>query len=256
MIVVATLILGLRLYTRSCIQKIRLGAEDWTILVAWLFTLAFAVDLCLQVQHGLGLHESDLAAGTDISVSLQLFFFKQFIYYIAIGATKISILLLYIRLFPQPTWKAVFWVLIWFVALTEVSCTLAGIFQCNPIEKAWYTDLPGTCLDQTALFVANAGLHIFQDIVIYLIPVPLLWNIHRSLKQRISIITVFAIGGFVCITGILRLHTLYLACITGDPTWNNASPLIWSYIETFSFPVCTVCHRVDAIVEDDQGDRK
>ncbi len=160
----------------------------------------------------------DLPKETNFAASLELFYFGEATYYITVSLTKISILFLYLKLIPQKSYRIVNWIMMAFVGLTGFTCVLAGIFQCNPIHKAWDTAVDGTCFNQVALYLSNAGLNIFQDLIIYFLPVRRLWQIQLPRKQRIALIIVFVIGAFVCITGILRLQSLTMASVSLDPT--------------------------------------
>ncbi len=44
----STAVLALRLWTRIRIQGMPLGADDWTILASWLFSIAFTVNVCTR----------------------------------------------------------------------------------------------------------------------------------------------------------------------------------------------------------------
>lgn len=171
-----------------------------------------------ETRYGLGKHLHDLPANTDFARSLELFYFGEVIYYTCVCLTKISILFLYMQLSPAYTFRCLVWGMMVFVGLTALGCTVAGLFQCDPIRKAWLTDLPGTCFNQTALFVSNAALNIAQDVIIYFLPVPMLWKLQLPLKQRVALILVFALGGFVVVTGIMRLQSLKFASVSSDPT--------------------------------------
>ncbi|KAK2071666.1 hypothetical protein P8C59_006072 [Phyllachora maydis] len=221
----------LRLATRIQLKRTSFKADDYVIITAWIFSLGFSIDVCMQTRYGLGKHLHDLPANTDFARSLELFYFGEVIYYTCVCLTKISILFLYMQLSPAYTFRCLVWGMMVFVGLTALGCTVAGLFQCDPIRKAWLTDLPGTCFNQTALFVSNAALNIAQDVIIYFLPVPMLWKLQLPLKQRVALILVFALGGFVVVTGIMRLQSLKFASVSSDPTWDNYGAAIWSCIE-------------------------
>lgn len=227
-----------RLWIRIGVQRVGLGADDWMIIVAWLLNIGYGVEVCMQTKYGLGKHRKDLPAGTDFVTSDILFYAKQPLYYVCVSLTKVSILLFYFRLFPQQGYRIFLWVMLGFVVLTGITSSVAGIFQCNPIPKAWDDDIPGTCFNRPALFFANAGLNIFQDFVIYLLPFPMLWNVQLPLKQRIALIGVFVVGAFVCITGIIRVPTLWDAVSSEDSTWDHFGAAVWSAVETNTGIVC------------------
>ena len=107
-----------------------------------------------------------------------------------------------------------------FVVLSALGCVLASIFQCTPIHKAWDAagTVPGHCINVNALFLANASLDIFQDAVIYILPMRMLYQIQIPKRQKIALMLVFAIGGFVVITGMLRINYLKKAQNSPDPS--------------------------------------
>ncbi|KAF3066552.1 hypothetical protein GL218_09018 [Daldinia childiae] len=234
----STIFLALRFYTRLRIQRMGLGADDWIIIAAWLLTLTYGTDISLQTKFGLGKHLIDLPRETDFTTSNILFYAKQPVYYISVSLTKVSIIFFYFRLFPQVNYRMFLWFMMTFVLLTGFTSSVAGIFQCHPIHRAWDTSVPGTCFDLRALFCANAGLNIFQDFVIYLLPSPILWNIQLPVKQRIALVGIFVVGGFVCITGIVRVATLWDAIYSDDPTWYHFDAAVWSAIESNFGIVC------------------
>lgn len=104
-----------------------------------------------------------------------------------------------------------------FVVVSATASMLASTFQCTPIHKAWVT-VPGSCINVNALFFANAALDIFQDAVIYVLPMRMLYHIQIPKRQKIALMGVFAVGGFVVITGMIRLNFLKRAQDSPDPS--------------------------------------
>jgi len=236
MMCLSTIFLVLRVWTRARVQGIPSAADEWTIVISWLFSIAFTVNVCVQTKYGLGKHVLDLPPTTNFSAALELFYYGEATYYITVSLTKISILFLYLKLIPQRPYRIANWGMMAFVALTAFTCVVAGIFQCSPINKAWRPDLPGTCFNQVALFLSNAGLNILQDIVIYFLPVKTLWQIQLPKKQRIALIAIFVVGAFVCITGILRLESLTMASVSKDPTCKSRPSSGLSSLQLADFP--------------------
>lgn len=78
--------------------------------------------------------------------------------------------------------------------------------------------ISGSCIDVNALFLANAGLDMFQDAFIYVLPVRMLYQLQVPRRQKIALMLVFAVGGFVVITGMVRLNYLKAAQNTPDPS--------------------------------------
>ena len=106
-----------------------------------------------------------------------------------------------------------------FVIVTAIASVTASIFQCTPIHKAWDTAaIRGSCININALFLASAGLDVFQDALIYVLPFKMLYELQIPKRQKIALTMVFAVGGLLVITGIVRLHYLKDAQNTSDPS--------------------------------------
>ncbi|MDI1492651.1 MAG: hypothetical protein OHK93_004433 [Ramalina farinacea] len=141
------------------------------------------------------------------------------LYYITVGTTKIAILILYLRIILNKTYRYLIYGTMTFVSLTVFSCVMAKIFQCTPINAAWDTEKKGSCINRVGLYLSNAGLDIFQNLFIYVLSIKVLYQLNMPKKQRIALIVIFVVGGFVVVTGILRLKSLKTAAVTKDPNW-------------------------------------
>jgi len=106
---------------------------------------------------------------------------------------------------------------------------------CLPFEKLWTPAIPGHCINIKAFWTANPALNIVFDIVIFILPIPLLWGLKLPKRQRLGLVGVFALGLIVVIASILRLHTLLLMLNTpayrSDNTWSTVDSLNWSTVE-------------------------
>lgn len=124
-----------------------------------------------------------------------------------------------------------------FTSLLTSATVFAIVFQCTPVALAWDKTLEGTCVDVTTVFYSHAGINISLDFIIYITPMPMLWSVQRPIRERMALIVVFAIGGFVCVTGILRLWSLQHAATSEDPScmiiqsyfyFHSSFEMIWS----------------------------
>ena len=134
------------------------------------------------------------------------------------AVTKISILTLYLRLAAENSFRRLVWIVIVFVSVSWIPNILGVIFQCSPVHKAWDMKTRGHCININALFFANAGVDIFQDALIYVLPMRMLYQLQLPSRERYAIMGVFAVGAFVVITGMIRLKFLAAAKSTRDPS--------------------------------------
>lgn len=63
-----------------------------------------------------------------------------------------------------------------------------------PIAHSWDQSVAGKCADQQAFVYAGAAVSIFEDIVIMFLPVYELHALTLSLKKRLVLVFMFALG--------------------------------------------------------------
>lgn len=80
------------------------------------------------------------------------------------------------------------------IASYMVAAFLASIFQCIPVAKAWNKSIPGSCIDITTNWYANAGFSIATDIIILALPMYPIYNSKIVLDRKIALMMVFALG--------------------------------------------------------------
>ena len=127
--------------------------------------------------------------------SLQLFGDIEIVARISIFFTKLSILLLTIRIFVPPQskktkiWYAS-WAVIWFNLLYCIALVLVVILQC--VNKK---EIPGkTCIDTYSLLVTASIINVLSDLMMLAIPLVAVWDLKMPMRRKIGISVVFAVG--------------------------------------------------------------
>ncbi|KAL2181577.1 uncharacterized protein P884DRAFT_190097 [Thermothelomyces heterothallicus CBS 202.75] len=167
------------------------------------------------------------------------FFMAQVTYKATINLVKCCILLLYLRLFFIVHWfRWSCWALLTIVAMYCVASILVTIFQCRPMIRAFDKSTPGTCIDTAKFWFANAGFSIATDIIILLLPMPLIWKLGAPRAQKIALMAVFAIGIFAVVTSCLRVTTLDIFATSPDNTY-NIDNVMWTIVEPNVAIVCS-----------------
>lgn len=176
---------------------------------------------------------------TNHHVPPQWFFMAQITYKVAINLVKCCIILLYLRLFHVVRWFRVScWALLAIVAMYCTGSVAATIFQCRPIIRAFDKTTPGTCINTAKFWFANAGFSIATDIIILLLPLPLVWKLEVPITQRLALVGVFTMGIFVVVTSCLRVTTLDLFATSPDNTYNIEN-VMWTIIEPNVAVICS-----------------
>ncbi|PNS15537.1 hypothetical protein CAC42_796 [Sphaceloma murrayae] len=236
-VAVAGFFVALRMFTRGVVVR-NIGPEDWTILVAWVCSLGLTICILFEVKHGQGHHIQTLTL-EDLTGLYKALYYSIILYQGALVLNKVSILCQYYRLFPGQKIRLAIWVMAAVTGIYGFWSVFGAVFMCKPIPYFWNRAIPGGhCIDSKAAWFANAGINIVTDFVIFLLPMPALKKLQLPKKQKIGLMLVFALGGFVCLTSILRLRALYDVTNSTDLTWENGPIAYWSSVEVNVGIVC------------------
>lgn len=80
-----------------------------------------------------------------------------------------------------------------------------------------YTVPPVKCVDTSASVYVAAGMSILHDVVILLMPIPLLWQLNLSWLKKFNLSIMFSVGSFVVLCSCLRLPSLKKLNSSLDP---------------------------------------
>ena len=120
------------------------------------------------------------------------------VYSFSLAFTKISILLLILRIFLSVQRDVFFWLTQGLIAINTIFYIIfffVPIFLCNPRSKIYNPDEPGKCLRIQALYISSASFNVISDIAMLSVPIYLIWNLQMSVRRKIGISLIFATGG-------------------------------------------------------------
>ncbi|KAJ5634528.1 hypothetical protein N7528_002370 [Penicillium herquei] len=233
----ATFFVAIRIYTRAVMVK-QMGADDYAILIGLAFSWGFFGLFVGEVYHGMGAHYAFIPHGIYVTQML-CFWASVPIYQTSLISTKMSILLQYRRVFSTtPRMRLACNLLIGFLALYGTWTIISAWANCVPVAKFWDPSRKGFCFNKEALWFSNSGIHILTDIMILIYPMPVIRSLQLPRKQKYALMGVFALGGFVVITSILRLKSLLVISHSKDPTHDNVGAAEWSAIECNVALIC------------------
>ncbi|CAI7614805.1 unnamed protein product [Penicillium viridicatum] len=219
---------AIRLWSRAK-SKSGLGWDDWTILVSSMFAVIVMALMLAACTYGFGQHIANITTPHRL-MTMKLFFVSQAFYKLTMNMTKMSILMLYLRIFIQRWFRITCYVFLVIITSYMVGAFFASVFQCTPVARAWNKNIPGSCIDITTNWYANAGFSIATDIIILTLPMYPLYKSKIILKRKIALMIVFALGAFVVVTSIVRMQTLDFSSTSPDPTYDIASS-VWTMLE-------------------------
>lgn len=142
---------------------------------------------------GMGIH-ADKIPLDDIIHMAKFLVVAEILYVFNLVWTKLSILLMYYRIFRFPFFKRMAYGIGGFVVAWVITITFVFIFICVPVEKLWYPDLPGHCVNQVGTWIANATSTILSDVAILLLPIPQVWKLQLRKPEKIGVTLAFCLG--------------------------------------------------------------
>ncbi|KXS99891.1 hypothetical protein AC578_4480 [Pseudocercospora eumusae] len=226
----AILAVALRLYTRIRIVR----NPDWDDLLSALalgFTCVFTVCVALETYYGLGRHLNTLTKDERINSLLWLWISVIF-YHIGLGLAKLAILAQCLRVFGSiRRFQIAAWIVASIIVSYSIWAIVSLIFLCKPITYFWHPDAEGKCLPKLPIWFLNSALGIFTDILVAILPLPVVKSLRLPRRQKNMLMLVFALGGSVCIITIIRLYSLYAVTISNDDSYDNPQAAIYSTIE-------------------------
>lgn len=69
------------------------------------------------------------------------------------------------------------------------------VFHCDPVRKAFDFKIQhGSCLDAGILYMATAVSNIITDVMLFLLPTPMVMRLEMDRAQKIGAIAIFGIA--------------------------------------------------------------
>ncbi|KAH6631346.1 hypothetical protein F5144DRAFT_531946 [Chaetomium tenue] len=226
--VLAIVSVALRLYSRH-LKGQKLWWDDYMIIFSLLWNFIVVGFIFAMHDAGMGLH-ADKVPMEKIVQMAKFLVVAEILYIFNLVWTKIAILLMYYRIFHFPYFKKMAYGIGGFVVAWCITCTFLFIFICVPVEKLWYPDLPGHCIDQVGTWIANAASTILTDVAILFLPIPQVWKLQLRRPEKIGVTIAFCLGFFVVFASAYRFSVLF-SYTNDDPSYSLAPTVGWTAIE-------------------------
>ncbi|KAI5927096.1 hypothetical protein F4810DRAFT_652294 [Camillea tinctor] len=232
-ITLAFISFGLRMWSRR-IQRIPLRFSDYMIIIAIVITSgAVASFLAAAFAAGLGVHLQEILA-TDpaiFALHVKLFVPCQVLWAAANSCVKLSILSLYITLFPNKRFARICYGTMVVTVAYFLSVFLETFLLCRPVQYSWDKSIPGgTCYNQNLAYLIAGITNLVIDAFVVALPMPMLFRLQMDLSKKISIIAMFSLGALICVVSFLRVLWAYTWDLN-DFTYTVTPGAIYSVIE-------------------------
>lgn len=226
--VLALIAVALRLLSRYE-RRTALWWDDWMILWSMAWNLVVVGFIFGMLHYGMGIHADDVPVA-NIVMMAKFLLIAEILYAYNLVWTKLSLLMFYYRIFRFPYFKRFAYGIGSVVIAWAICVTFLFIFICVPVQKLWYPQLPGHCINQVGTWVANATSTIVTDLATLLLPIPQVWKLQLQRSQKIALTFAFGLGFFVVFASAYRF-TILFSYSNLDPSYTLAPTVGWTAIE-------------------------
>ncbi|KAL4973900.1 hypothetical protein BDW66DRAFT_161693 [Aspergillus desertorum] len=177
---IALAVVGLRLYTRFFLTAARFQIDDTficcaTVCSAMLILISFQIMQADAGRHMCAVTMAQYNPGLGIVARVVIL-------------SKVSILVFYLRLSPQPRFCTLTFTLMGISTCYVHVYTFLFTFRCNPIPKNWdITITAGSCINTRTIMTVLSIANITMDILTLLLPVSMIMRLDMRLAQRVSV---------------------------------------------------------------------
>ncbi|RDW82530.1 hypothetical protein BP6252_03642 [Coleophoma cylindrospora] len=237
LMVLATVFVVVRVFTRVFARTGGMAADDYLIIVGWLFTTGTAMCCLVSTNYGCGRHLYVLTTSQFESI-FKILYSYVYLYATGVSFTKLSILMFYRRVFGV---TRAFWVCVGLVAGYWIAIMIAWINVCRPVHLFWYRytrTMAGYCFNDSKFYFGNGIANMLIDVCVLAYPVPIIWKLHMPTSKKLAVIAILMLGSFVCVASIVRLINLNDLIHATDTTWTMGPVFIWSCVEPYVGILC------------------
>ncbi|KAM3479915.1 hypothetical protein MY5147_001435 [Beauveria neobassiana] len=208
-----------RYYTKLYLSK-GLQIDDAFMFLAWIMSVATQAILTYTIaQGGMCAHAWEMPLKRFERYSIFVYVAAP-VYQLCNGFTKLSLLIV-------------------LVALYTVAIAIIMLFHCNPVRKAFDLRIQtGACLDTGILYMATAVSNILTDVMLFLLPTPMVLRLEMDRAQKMGAIAIFGIASVTVATSIVRLVYLPATLRSTDRSWDAAPANVWTFVEGNLFVIC------------------
>ncbi|KAI3322051.1 integral membrane protein [Xylariaceae sp. AK1471] len=201
--VICALVLGLRFWAAK-ISGRKFYPDDAFIGVSYVNTCVLGGVAIWAIVNGCGKHALELNA-YELAVQGKLYFLSGIFWLLGSVFVKLAVLWLYSRIFATKQFKRWAYGLMLIVVCYGISFLVAYQTGCRPVSQRWAPVEGGQCRDVTSEQFGTIGVNLALDIAIVVLPMPTLWNLNMSQRNKLVVTLMFGIGVITIATLAWRL---------------------------------------------------
>ncbi|KAI1755756.1 hypothetical protein F4782DRAFT_538223 [Xylaria castorea] len=208
--------LALRFWSARIARR-KLFLDDWAVVIAFVMMSVLSGAGYWGIFNGLGKHITTLTPD-QLTVQVKLLLICEFTYLLGVAFIKLSMLFLYHRIYTTPTFRrwVYFVIALGVIYISETfyppkmvrgplrrqlltpndAVVFIPIFltNCIPLSQYWDPKPTGWCRDTVISDSATVAGNLLLDILVLALPLPVLWRLQMSVRDKITVTAMFSIG--------------------------------------------------------------
>ena len=128
----------------------------------------------------------------------KLGFVTSVLYFTIAAATKMSILVMYNRIFASDVvFRRSLAVAGFLVAGWWIGCTVSAMTNCIPLKYVWVNSLPDPeyCFNYDIFWLASGACEIMIDLITLTLPIRAVLGLQLSIRSKVTVLCAFLLGG-------------------------------------------------------------
>ncbi|KAF2877639.1 hypothetical protein BDV95DRAFT_154064 [Massariosphaeria phaeospora] len=231
---------ALRFYARWLVVGQEFALDDALILVSFVFQLSLTAVGVATVPF---VEESDPSKLRDWGKYLLAIIT---LYAVNVNLPKLAILVLYKRLFPIRSTHIIIYLIAGILVGGSIANVATALAACQPFEANYNPTVPGAkCINKDAFFIWASVPNMITDLVMLILPLPIVWGLHNTKWVKIGLTLTFLVGSFGLATSIIRFTTFVRTSSFDDTTYDNVDLVIWTVTEPgiYLISACLMTYR-------------
>ena len=147
-----------------------------------------------MVALGVGTPSNELSPDV-LDALLKLQYASGALHLCAVCFTRLSAVCFYARIFSiSGEFRIALWSTTGLILSAFFAMLITGIFQCSPVYAAWTPQAIISCIDTYEWFLAEEIVSAIVDIVILVLPLPVVWHLQLKPMRKFLVGLVFLSG--------------------------------------------------------------
>lgn len=196
--ILPTLATALRILSHRIAHR-SLNASDYCAIAATVSAIGLnAANIAGVYLAGLGYdHQGAIVSDfgwAPLQTLHKLFVPFEILWALSLSFSKVSILLLYCKLFPDLYIVLVARLTMVVIVMWAIATVLSGLFICWPISASWTSDRRAHCGNQVMYFFVTGAINLATDVMVLILPLSHLFRLRLPKATKFGLIVVMSLG--------------------------------------------------------------